>query len=112
MGDNQVITTLETAVSGASHASQILTQGAKLWSILCGTDGTTDFQIMMYNGDANTKPQLIPKTPIDASVYGFNGVVFTKPKEFPDGVYLEVQAVGGGAFGGDCEITIDYEKAF
>ena len=93
------------------------TGSAQLWSGRCaikscvhGGDGVNDYELAIYDClgvPAGTEVQVIPKSPFDASPYGLNGSEKSGEADCTLGAYLLVTAIGGGAFGGSVNVTVD-----
>lgn len=89
----------------ANSIPKYLTDSGLIWTghgsltvlLIGGMDDTNDPQITVYNNTAGSGTPIVPTTPLDASVKGFNG--FTKGEiKFTIGCYILVEAAGGGDF--------------
>lgn len=79
------------------------------WFVNCkiGMDNANDPQITVYDSlDGTGAPtELLPTNPYDASQMGLNGI--SQDHSYAKkGIYVVIEGVGGGAFGGACEVTI------
>jgi hypothetical protein len=70
-------------------------------------DGVNDPQITVYDGIAASGTEVIPTNVYDASALGLNGFTAGYLKQCRTGVYVLIEASGGGAFGGAVEVTLD-----
>ena len=87
----------------------IFTKQCKVTSLFLGLDGVNDPQITIYdNPSAASGKQVLPTTIFDASILGLNGFTLAGDAalDFLEGIYVLVEASGGGAFGGTLEGTI------
>jgi len=85
-----------------------------LTSYLEAGDAANDFQATLSDTastPAGTWEEKVPTHPVDASAYGIGGVEKGRPSYCHNGLYLTVEAVGGGAFGGSCEIVVGFHPA-
>ena len=72
-----------------------------------GLDNANDPQVTVYDSidGTGTPTELIPTNPFDASAMGLNGI--SQDDSYAKlGIWVVIEAVGGGAFGGACEVTI------
>ena len=72
-----------------------------------GMDNANDPQITVSDSldGSGTPTELVPTNPYDASTKGLNGISGDESYA-KHGIYVTIEAVGGGAFGGAAEITI------
>jgi hypothetical protein len=81
----------------------------KFSSLFIGLDGSNDAQITIYdNATAASGKEVLPTTIFDASALGLNGFTLGSGSalDFVNGLYVLVEASGGGAFGGTLEGTL------
>ncbi len=79
-------------------------------SCVHGGDGVNDYELVVYDvatTPAGTETQVIPKSPFDADVYGLNGSEKSGEGDCSNGAWLVITDVGGGAFSGSINVTID-----
>lgn len=80
-----------------------------LTSMFVAVDGTNDVQITVYdNVAAASGIEVVPTTIFDASALNMNGFTLGEHAglDFASGLYVSIEASGGGAFGGAVEITL------
>ena len=72
-----------------------------------GMDNANDPQITVSDAVASggTPTELVPTNPYDASAMGLNGISGDQSYA-ANGIYVTIEAVGGGAFSGSVEVTI------
>jgi len=82
----------------------------RLSSMFIGTDGLYDPQITIHDNAASAAGiEILPTTIFDASALGLNGFTLgdiISALDFKFGLYVTVEASGGGPFGGTVEITL------
>ena len=88
--------------SGIVYTGQCCVAGMQI-----GMDGVNDPQITVYDGIEASGVEIIPTNTYDSSALGLNGFAAGYLKECRTGVYVQIEASGGGAFVGAVEITID-----
>ena len=98
--------------------ADLTNDAAVVWGSRCaikscvhGGDGVNDYELVVYdtvtNPPAGTEKQVIPKAPFDASAYSLNGSEKTGEGDCAFGAIVVITAIGGGAFGGSINLTID-----
>ena len=91
------------------NGGAVFTGAGKLTSLFLGLDASNDPQITIYdNAAAASGREIVPTTPYDASALGLNGFTLSGDAglDFVNGLYVLVEASGGGAFGGTLEGTL------
>ena len=95
--------------------SKTITESGSIINVPCwfvnfklGSDNANDPQVTVYDSNgapAGTPTELVPTNPYDASAMGLNGI--SGDQSYARyGIYVVIEAVGGGAFGGAAEVTI------
>ena len=82
-------------------------------SMLLGLDRTNDPQITVYDTTnapvPGTDEEKVPTNTYDASALGLNGVEKERRSYCHYGLYIIIEAPGGGAFGGSAEVVVGYD---
>ena len=99
------IATKMVTASGQIHDGECYFCNMKI-----GLDNANDAQITVTDSSGapgGGETEVVPTNPYDASAMGLNGVM-GDCSHCKDGIYVTIEAVGGGAFGGACEVTVGF----